>query len=145
MDQHFNPDHLNMLLAAYGVIIGIAMVVGLIIMAVICYLVSQIYEAIPEKHRTMIPGQVWLLMIPCFNLFWNFKVYPGLSQSFKSYFDSVGDTTVGDCSAQIALWYCITSVCCIIPCVNYIAGPAALVLFIIFLVKAFDLKAKIKA
>ena len=34
--------------------------------------------------------------------------------------------------------------CCIIPCVNYAAGPASLVLLIIYLVKAFGYKNQIQ-
>lgn len=144
---NFDPNHINpaALMAVYGVIATIGLGIWLVITIVVCLLVSNLYESIPEKHRAMSPGQVWLLLIPCFHLVWNFFVFPRLSKSFKSYFDSVGDTSVGDCYAQVALWFAISSACCIIPCLNYIAGPAALVLLIIFLVKAYDLKGKIKA
>jgi hypothetical protein len=50
---------------------------------------------------------------------------------------------VGDCGKGIGLWYAICAVCCIIPCLNYVAGPAALVLLIIYLVKVMDLKNQI--
>ena len=132
-------------LAIYGVAIAIAFVVWLVITAAVCIMVSNLYKQIPEKHRAMSPGQVWLLLIPCFSIIWNFFVFPGLSKSFKAYFDSVGNTSVGDCNAKIALWYSICVACCIVPCLNYIAGPASLVLLIIFLVKSFDLKSKIKS
>ena len=144
---HFDPANFNpaAFLAAFGIFIGIGVAVGFAILAVICYLVYKCYAAIPAKHRAMEPEKVWLLMIPCFGIVWNFFVFPGLSKSFKSYFDSVGDATVGDCYAQVALWYCVSSACCIIPCLNYIAGPASLVLFIVYLVKAYELKEKIKS
>jgi hypothetical protein len=147
MDQHFDPNHIDpaALLAVYGVILIIVLGIWLIVTVIVSILVSKCYAQIPEKNRAMSPGKVWLLLIPCFSIVWNFFVFPGLSKSFKSYFDSVGDTTVGDCYAQVALWYSIASACCIVPCLNYLAGPASLVLLIIYLVKAFDLKAKIKA
>lgn len=131
-------------MAAIAGVAGIAVAVSLIVSAVICWLVSGCYEKIPEKFRAMSPGKVWLLMIPCFNLVWNFWVFPGLSKSYKAYFDSVGDTSVGDCSANIALWYCICLACCIIPILNYLAGLGSIVLLIIYLVRASDLKNKIK-
>lgn len=145
--DHFDPNNpdIGALVAIYGVIFGIVLVVWLAVTTVVCILVSKCYTQIPEKHRSMSPGQVWMLFIPCFSIVWNFFVFPGLAKSYKAYFDSVGDTSVGDCGAQLGLWYAITVACCIIPCLNYIAGPASLVLLIIFLVKAFDLKAKIKA
>lgn len=142
--QGGQPD-IAALVAVYMVAICVALVVGLAIQAVICWLVSTCYSRIPQQFREMEPGMVWLLMIPCFNLVWVFFVYPKLARSFKAYFDSVGKTDVGDCGAQLGLWYCICTACCIIPCLNYLAAPASLVLLIIFLVKAWGLKDQIPA
>jgi hypothetical protein len=144
---NFDPNHFDpsVLFGVMGIVILVGLLVGLALCAVICYLVSKCYEAIPANFRAMTPGKVWLMMIPCFNIVWIFFVYPGLSKSFKAYFDSVGDTSVGDCYAKVALGYCIATCCCIIPCVNYVAGPASLVLLIVYLVKAYELKNKIKA
>ncbi|MDA0812063.1 MAG: hypothetical protein O3C21_06715, partial [Verrucomicrobia bacterium] len=127
------------------VAILVSVVIGLAIVAVICYFVIQNYKAIPPEHRKMEPGKVWLMMIPLFNLYWIFPVFLGLADSFKSYFNSVGDESVGDCNRQLSLWYCISACCSIIPCLNYLAGPASLVLLIIVLVKASELKKKIGA
>ncbi len=52
---------------------------------------------------------------------------------------------VGDCNRTLALAYCITAVLCIVPCLNYIAGPASLVLLVITLVKYNELKNRIPA
>jgi hypothetical protein len=129
--------------AVMGVLMILGAVLGLAILAFICYLLSSCFKRIPQQHRKMEPNMVWLLMIPCFNLVWNFFVYPRLSQSFKSYFDSVNDTTVGDCGAQIGLIYAICAACCIIPYLNMLAGPATLILLIIYLVQMNGLKNKI--
>ncbi len=69
---------------------------------------------------------------------WNFFVYPRLSDSYKEYFDSVGRHDIGDCGRNLAFWYCV---CYIIPCVNIIS----LVLLVIYLLKANDLKNQIPA
>jgi hypothetical protein len=143
MNQNqFDP---SMLFGALGLgMLSAALVISLIIMAVVCWLVAGCYEKIPEKFRAMPPNKVWLLMIPCFNLVWGFWVFPGLSKSFQAYFDSVDDKSVGDCYAKVALWLCISQACCIVPCLNYLAGLAALVLLILFLIKTNELKNKIK-
>ncbi|MGK0187286.1 MAG: hypothetical protein ACI9R3_003072 [Verrucomicrobiales bacterium] len=144
----FNPSQPAVDAAAAGIMIAAAvggLVIGLAIVAVICYLVVQNYKAIPAEHRKMEPGKVWLMMIPFFNLYWMFPVFLGLADSYKSYFNSVGDESVGDCGRQLSLWYCITTCTCIIPCLNYITGLISLVLLIIVLVKAFDLKKKVEA
>jgi hypothetical protein len=143
----FDPNHFDpaAFWATFGVLYGVILVVAIAIMVFICYLLYQLYLAIPEKHRAMEPAKVWLLLIPCFNIVWIFWVYPGLAKSFKSYFDSASDTTVGDCGEKLALWYCICTVCSVIPCVGAISGLASLVLLILFLIKAHELKSKIKS
>jgi len=138
--------------AAMGMLAGVGMIVALIIAVValaiaafICWLMFQNYERVPIKFRTMEPWKVWLNLIPCVGLVWNFWVFPGLAKSNKAYFDSVGDTTVGDCGENLGKWYSICCACSIIPYIGIIPGIGALVLLIMFLVKANELKAKIPA
>ena len=88
---------------------------------------------------------VWLLLIPCFNIIWNFMVFPKLGRSFRAYFESKGDSANADCGEKMGLWYSICAACGIIPCVNYVAGPASLVLLIICLIKFSDLRNKVLA
>lgn len=130
---------LAIILAAVGAFV----LIGVIINAVICYFVSSWLKKVPAQHRKMEPGLVWLLMIPCFPIIWNFFVFQRIPDSFKSYFDSVGRTDVGDCGKGLGLAYAICVACGLIPFLNYIAGPAALVLLIINLVKMNELKNKI--
>lgn len=138
-------------LAGMMVIIVIAFLIGLAIAVVLLYLIFSCFQRIPPQHRQMEPWQVWLLLIPLFNLVWNFFVYPKLARSYQSYFTEQGRTDLGDCGEQLGLWYAIcaaaATVVGIIPCLGMILGPvagiAALVLWIIFLVKALTLKGQI--
>jgi hypothetical protein len=125
------------------VIMIVAILIGLAIAAAICAMLHIIQARVPEEHRTISPLAIWLMLIPFFGLIWNFFVFQRIPESYKNYFDSIGDQSVGDCGKGIGLWYAICAACCIVPCVNYIAGPAALVLLIIFLVKLFGLRGKI--
>lgn len=93
---------MNQAMASAGAMM-VGLLVGLAISAVICWLVFDCYKRVPAQFRKQEPGMVWLLMIPLFNLFWNFIVLPRLSESLKAYFDSVGKTDVGDCGRQIGL------------------------------------------
>lgn len=138
-----NNADVMVLLGVYAVVIGSVLVVTLAINALICWLLSGCYKRIPQQFRKMEPGMVWLLMIPCVPLVWNFFVFPRLAESYKGYFDSVGNTEVGDCGAQMGMFYAIAVACSLVPCLNYLAGPVSLVLLIIFLVKAHELKKKI--
>ena len=141
----FNPNAppeelLPVIIGVYGVALAIGLIIGLGILALVCWLVSTALKAVPEQYREMSTGQVWFLMIPCFNLVWNFFVYQRVPRSFQNYFNAVGQTQHGDCGGQIGLWYAICAACSLIPCVNYIAGPASLVLLIIVIVKLWGLK-----
>jgi hypothetical protein len=132
------------MLAGVGVLLILAaVVVGLAVAAFICWLMVKNYERVPAKYRTMEPSNVWFNMIPCVGIVFNFFVFPGLAKSYKAYFDSKGDTSVADCGEQLGLWYSICTVCCLIPYLNALAGMAALVLLILFLIKANELKNKI--
>ena len=124
-------------------IVGVALLTSIVINVIICALLSTCYSRIPRQFRKQEPGMVWLLLIPCFNVVWNFFVYPQLADSFKAYFASVGRTDVGDCGRGIGLAYAICAACCIVPCLNYLAALATLVLLIIYLVKVMDFKSQI--
>lgn len=131
------------MIAAYLMAAGIGLVIAIAVSIVLCILFKKNYEAIPEAYRKMEPGKVWFLLIPLFNLYWIFVVVLGLSDSYKAYFDAQGDTSVGDCARGIGLAYAICTVCSVIPCLNYVTGPAALILLIIYLVKVFGFRSRI--
>jgi hypothetical protein len=117
-------------------IMCVGLVIGIGIQAVVAWLVSDSLSKVPPEYRQNItPGQVWLLLIPLFGIVWNFFVYQRIPDSFRAYFESTGRPQPGDYGKQLGLWYSISVCCCIVPCVNYIAGPAALVLLIILIVK----------
>jgi hypothetical protein len=99
---------------------------------------------VPQQFRRQEPGMVWLLLIPCVSIVWNFFVYPRVAQTLKAYFDSVGRTDVGDYGESIGLAYCICVVCAFIPYLGILTGLAAIVLLIIFLAKVNALKNSIR-
>ena len=113
------------------------------ILIVICALLHSALARVPPEHRTMEPGLVWLLLIPLFGIVWNFFVFLRIPESYKNYFTAQGRTDVGDCARGVGLWYAICGALLFVPCLNYLAVPAALVLLIIFLVKIFGLKSQI--
>jgi hypothetical protein len=134
---------INTGLSLIPILIGV--VVGLAISALVCFLIYNAQNALPPQFQRIPAGQVWLLMIPLFNLVWNFFVFPRVADSYRDYFHSAGRPDVGDAGRGIGLGYAICAACSIIPCVGIFAGLAALVLLIIFLVKIYGLKAQIAA
>jgi hypothetical protein len=118
--------------------------IGLIIQAVVCWILMNCFTAVPAEHRKMEPTHVWFLMIPLFNVVWNFFVFPRLSDSFRSYFDKKPEEEVtGDCGKQLGIVYSSCIAATLIPCVNFVAGPVALVILIVYLIKANELRAKV--
>ena len=123
----------------------IFMAVGIAIAVVICFFIYDAFKRLPEQFRLMNPSLVWLLLIPCFSLVWNFFVFPRLSASYKNYFDSIGRTDVGTCGKGIGMGYAICMVCGLIPCVGFLASLAGIVLLIMYLIQITKLKNEVKA
>ncbi len=124
--------------------IAVALLVMALLMAIPAVLSFVVLNRIPEAHRKQTPAMAFLLLIPLFSLVWAFFVYPRIAESLKSYFDSKGDTSRGDCGAQLALWLCISSIASFVPFIGMFSGIASLVLMILFFVKAFELSALAK-
>jgi hypothetical protein len=139
-----NSDDMNTLLAG-GILLVVFAVFALVLVlqVFVCWLLSSTLTRVPAQFRKQEPGLVWLLLIPCVSLVWNFFVYPKVSQSLKAYFNSIGRNDVGDCAEGLGLAYSICVACSVVPFLNYLAGPAALVIVIIFLVKITSLKNEI--
>jgi hypothetical protein len=127
--------------ALFGVVLT-AMLITVAINVVICLLLFNAQKAIPQQFRKIEPAMVWLLLIPLFNLVWNFFVYLRIPESYQDYFRSMG-RDVGDAGRGIGLGFSICAACTLIPCVGGFAGLAALVLLIVFLVKIYGLKGQI--
>ena len=131
-------------------ILGAYVLFYLAILAAICLFLSSCFKRIPEEHRKLRPGMVWLLMIPCFPIVWNFFVYPALADSYTAAFESQGSNSHGDCGRMLSLVYCIlyavSFVVSWLPCVGSVSClllPASWILLILILVKAGSLISQI--
>jgi hypothetical protein len=123
----------------------IGLTVGMAISILVCFLIYNAQAALPPQFQRIPAGQIWLLLIPLFNLVWNFFVFPRVAESYQAYFNSQGRTDIGDAGRGIGLGYAICAAVAIVPCIGIFAGLAALVLLIIFLVKIYGLKAQLAA
>ena len=125
------------------IVVGMILLAQLAIGILVAWLIYRANEALAAQHRKAESWQAFLLLIPLFNLVWNFILLARVSGGFLSYFQSKNDASVGDCGAAIGLWYSIAVICAVIPFVNCIAGPAAIVLLIIYLVKISGLRTRV--
>ena len=137
--------------AMQAVILIVAFMFLLVMVGVaifIIYLLYNLLNALPPQYRLMEPGMVWLLLIPCFNIIWNFFVYPQVARSYQNYFNAHGRTDVGDCGAGLGVAYAVCALLASIPCLNYVTGifcgPAMIVLTIVYLVRLYGLKKEIQ-
>ena len=119
----------------------VMLVIGLVIGLAICYMLYQAAQRVPAEHRKLTPASVFLLLIPLLNVVWLFIVVIKLSESYQGYFKAQSRTDVGDCGYAIGLGWAIASVCVVVPVANMLAGPAAVILMILYLVKLSQLKA----
>lgn len=132
------------IIAAYSVFGAIGCLFGLALTCLVCWLVSTPLKALPEEYQQMPPGQVWLLLIPCFPIVWNFFVYQRIAKSFQNYFAATGNSRNGDCGEQLGLVYAICVVCTVVPYLGCLALLAALVLLIVLIVKFWGMKAEVE-
>jgi hypothetical protein len=135
---------------AIVIIVGsLFLLVSLGIHLAILFLLYKDLQAVPAEFRRMEPSMVWLLLIPCFNLIWNFFVFSRVAGSYQDYFHERGRRDVGDCGAGIGIAYSTCAILVSIPCLNYLTvwfcGPAMIVLIILYLVKLQGLKQEIKS
>jgi len=86
--------------------------------------------------RTMAPEFVWLVLIPLFGIYWQFKVVFAMAQSLRNEFKrrnlTISEENPGE---SIGLWMCICTCCTIIPKVGSIAGLIGFVLWLVYWMK----------
>ena len=126
-------------------IIIVMLIIGVLIAiaCATCALFMMLYSACPPGHRLMSPGMVWLMLIPCFGYVWTFFVVLRLSDSYRSYFNSLNQYDVGTCNRGLGLSYAICSACGIIPYLGSCIAFAGLILMVIYLVQMFGLRRRI--
>ena len=142
--------------AAAGALVSmlISLVMGMVIFAVISAIFAVLiflpYSKLPAEHQKLKPILVFLMVIPLFGYVWNFIMTAKVSDSFKSYSDAQGDTTVGDAGKSLGLWFAICAavgfaltLTFILACLGFPVSIAALVLVILYIVKLWTMAGKI--
>lgn len=136
----FGDEEAAMIIGIVGAALAIGCVVGLVIKCVILYLVHNAYKVVPAEFRMLEPGHIWLLLIPCFPVVWNFFVYQRIPESFRRCLEARGQTQYGDCGQQLGLALSVCACCSIVPYIGGLFAIAHLVLLIVLIVKMYELK-----
>jgi len=126
-------------LGIVGGVVGILCCTALVyfgILAVICWLVSDAVRRVPQEHRLMSPGMVWLLLIPLFNIVWAFFVFQKVPESIDRALRARGITDVGDCGKRWGLVFAILNACSYVSGLIPIVGPGVGLVALVFLILA---------
>lgn len=127
----------HMLLPAHLMVIGFIFF-GLFLVPAIFFLLTlqNALAKCPPGSRTMEPRMVWLMLIPFFHLIWQFFVVMALGRSLGNEFRRRAIPCPDPLPGQnIGMAMCICGCCGIVPLINLLAGPATLVLWIVYWVK----------
>lgn len=119
----------------------------LFLVPMILFLLTQqnTLKSIRPDNRRMQPGEVWLQLIPLFNIVWQFIVVSRISESIRneindrtnnSFLGAANPVFTNDLDLRptysIGLAYCILGLCGFIPYLGLLASIAALVCWITY-------------
>jgi hypothetical protein len=81
-------QELTNLIAAYSILILFIFLATIVLIVLFLSTLSNALKQIKPIHREIEPGEVWLLLIPIFNLIWSYVVVIRLSDSVQKEFNS---------------------------------------------------------
>jgi hypothetical protein len=116
----------------------VIVLLGMVIVPAIFYLLTlqTALERCSVESRAASPGTVWLMLIPLFNLIWNFILVGQISRSLRNEFNRRGTQGVeADPGKSIGLAMCILAPCGIIPGIGFLSSIAGFICWIIYWVK----------
>lgn len=122
----------------YEILAGMIFVlifIGLIALVVgILYLLTlqNVLKRVRPENRSVDPSNVWLMLIPLFNLIYAFILYPKISESIAREYAAREMSPDGDFGKTLGTVMPILSLCGFIPILGSFAGLANLVIWIIY-------------
>lgn len=109
-------------------ILGIALLIGILYIATL----QKALNRCSIDSRTISPGSVWLLLIPFFNIVWQFVLVSKISESLHNEFTKRNINADPQPGKSIGLAYCILSVGSIIPVLGGLTSLASFICWIIY-------------
>lgn len=139
------------------IFLGLLVVFGFALLPAIFFFLTQqnTLKNVRVQNRTLSPGQVWLQLIPIFNIIWQFIVVNRIAESIErelraenqfSFEQEQPDTgyAAEKPTYGIGMAYCILSVCSFVPILGTFAAIASIVCWIIYWVKLADYKRRLE-
>jgi hypothetical protein len=131
-----NTDHAQGLAAGAGLLTVFFIVCAIMLVPMIFYLVTlqkALNRCSPES-RAMNPGLVWLMLIPLFNIVWQFFIVLNMAKSLGAEFQKRGIAEEPNPGQTLGMVMCIG---------NLICGPVGLICWIIYWVKIAGFSSKL--
>lgn len=127
---HILPHLLPFVFLIFLVVIGFAV-------AYILTLQRAISRCAPQNRATS-PESAWLLLIPIFSIFWQFILYPRISETLEREFRSRGLPIEPEPLRNLGLAVAVLHVCWFIPFVHIFTGIAGFICLIFYWIKISD-------
>ena len=119
-----------------GIVFLVVLLGGLALAIAYILTLSNALKKCSPSARTMQPGMMWLLLIPLFNLIWNFLAVNAISDSLGNEFRLRGIQGIEpEPGKSIGMPMAICGACGLIPFLGILASLAYLVLWIMYWVR----------
>lgn len=121
--------------------------VAILLVPAILYLITlqNTLKAISPENRKMEPGMVWLLLIPLFNIVWNFIVVNRMADSIQAELRKKGTNVTERPAYNVGIALCIISCVTWIPFIGSLASIGGLICWIVYWVKIAEFKRRIES
>jgi hypothetical protein len=129
-------EHDHPVLAGLGIVSLVLIILAILIVPTIFYLITlqKALGRCSPASRAMNPAMVWLLLIPLFNLVWQFFVVLNVAKSLGAEFQRRGIPEEPEPGQTMGLIMCVSKLLC---------GPVWLVFWIIYWVKVAGFSSKL--
>lgn len=122
----------------------VAVAIGIVVQVFFCLNLSRLLRRIHPDNREIQPGEVWLLFIPLFSLYWIFAMTGRIATSLDNEYYERRWRPDGDFCRQIGMWWGICSIASVVPYIGVIPGIGSLVLYIIYWVKTYGYRMRLE-
>jgi hypothetical protein len=137
-DMEQTVDQTHAVAALFALLPLVFIVFAILLVPMIFYLLTlqKALNRCSPECRAMNPGLVWLMLIPLFNIVWQFFIVMNMAKSLAAEFQKRGIAEDPSPGQTLGLVMCIG---------NLICGPVGLICWIIYWVKIAGYSSKIAA
>ena len=129
-----------------GILLAIFMLISAVALVPIiffCRTLQKCLNRCAPQCRKIHPDQVWLLLIPLFNLGWQFIVVSRMASSLANEFQLRGMVNDPEPGKSLGMIFCIFNLCALIPVLAIFFGMAGMICWVLYWMKIANYSAEI--